>query len=115
MDCRVEAGGGHPPGRRKSKDGLAVIDPWERSLRGWRCEAVRHTSGKAMTMTVRQIRTIVAAAALAAGVTIAEAHHGGAVEFDASKTDGPFVGTVTRVALSYPHPQIYFDVKRDDG
>ena len=66
-------------------------------------------------MTVKQIRTIIAAAALVAGVTIAEAHHGGAVEFDAGKTDGPFVGTVTRVALSYPHPQIYFDVKREDG
>ncbi len=43
------------------------------------------------------------------------AHHGGAVEFDMKRTIGPITGTVTKFAFSYPHPQIYFDVKAPDG
>ena len=57
---------------------------------------------------------VLAAAILAAGVT-ASAHHGGAVEFDSANIIGPLTGTVTRFSLSYPHPQLYFDVKQDDG
>ena len=43
------------------------------------------------------------------------AHHGGAVEFDMKRTIGPITGTVTKFAFSYPHPQVYFDVKTPDG
>ena len=43
------------------------------------------------------------------------AHHGGAVEFDMKRTIGPITGTVTKFAFSYPHPQVYFDVKSADG
>ena len=43
------------------------------------------------------------------------AHHGGAVEYNMDKTIGPINGTVTKFAFSYPHPQVYFDVKTDKG
>ena len=43
------------------------------------------------------------------------AHHGGAQEYDAAKTIGPFTGTVTKVSISYPHPQVFFDLKGKDG
>ena len=43
------------------------------------------------------------------------AHHGGAVEYNMNKTIGPVIGTVTKFAFSYPHPQVYFDVKSEDG
>jgi len=43
------------------------------------------------------------------------AHHGGAVEYDMNRTIGPVTGTVTKFAFAYPHPQVYFDVKGEDG
>jgi Family of unknown function (DUF6152) len=43
------------------------------------------------------------------------AHHGGALEYDATKVIGPYTGTVTRFEFSYPHPTVHFEVKGEGG
>jgi len=42
------------------------------------------------------------------------AHHGTSVTYDTSKTM-TLTGTVTEFSYSYPHPQLYFDVKDASG
>jgi Family of unknown function (DUF6152) len=42
------------------------------------------------------------------------AHHGTSVTYDVSKTM-TLTGTVTEFSYSYPHPQLYFDVKDANG
>jgi len=42
------------------------------------------------------------------------AHHGTSVTYQVDKTI-TLSGTVTEFSFSYPHPQLYFDVKGDDG
>jgi Family of unknown function (DUF6152) len=66
-------------------------------------------------MRVTSLSTLVLVAVLAATGFPASAHHGGAVEYDATNITGPLTGTVTRFALNYPHPAVYFDVKNSDG
>ena len=60
------------------------------------------------------LMTMLAAIVAFAGAT-SFAHHGGAVEYDATKIIGPFTGTVTRFEFAYPHPRVHFDVKDDGG
>jgi hypothetical protein len=43
------------------------------------------------------------------------AHHGGGVEYFMDRTLGPIDGVATSFAFSFPHPQIYFDVKDANG
>ncbi len=43
------------------------------------------------------------------------AHHGGGVEYFMDRTQGPITGTVTSFAFTFPHPQVYFDVKDEKG
>ena len=58
----------------------------------------------------------VAAAVLLPGSTSPMlAHHGGGVEYFMDKTLGPITGVVTAFAYRFPHPQIYFDVKDENG
>jgi hypothetical protein len=66
-------------------------------------------------MRVTSLPMLILAAILSAAGSTAAAHHGGAVEYDASKIIGPLTGTVTRFAMNYPHPQVYFDVRNSDG
>ena len=68
-----------------------------------------------MRMRLMPLYTMVLVAALVAAASTASAHHGGAVEYDAAAIIGPLTGTVTRFAMNYPHPQVYFDVKNADG
>ena len=42
------------------------------------------------------------------------AHHGTSVTYDTSKSM-TLTGTVTEFSYSYPHPQLYFDVKDASG
>jgi hypothetical protein len=42
------------------------------------------------------------------------AHHGTSVTYQTDKTI-TMTGTVTEFSFSYPHPQLYFDVKDADG
>jgi hypothetical protein len=42
------------------------------------------------------------------------AHHGTSVTYQTDKTI-TLTGTVTEFSFSYPHPQLYFDVKDADG
>lgn len=42
------------------------------------------------------------------------AHHGTSVTYQTDKTI-TISGTVTEFSFSYPHPQLYLDVKGDDG
>ena len=42
------------------------------------------------------------------------AHHGTSVTYQVDKTI-TLKGTVTEWAFAYPHPQLYFDVKDDNG
>lgn len=62
-----------------------------------------------------RVRLAIVLVGLVAFSGTAVAHHGGATEYDASKTVGPISGTVTRFNMTYPHPQLYFDVKGASG
>jgi hypothetical protein len=42
------------------------------------------------------------------------AHHGTSITYKVDQTI-TMTGTITEFAYSYPHPQIYFDVKGEDG
>lgn len=46
--------------------------------------------------------------------TLVFAHHGTSVTYQTDKTL-TMTGTVTEFSFSYPHPQLYFDVKDADG
>lgn len=48
------------------------------------------------------------------GGATAFAHHGTSVTYQTDKTL-TMTGTVTEFSFSYPHPQLYFDVKDADG
>jgi hypothetical protein len=48
------------------------------------------------------------------GSAPAFAHHGTSVTYQTDKTI-TLTGTVTEFSFSYPHPQLYFDVKDADG
>src|SRR5580658_1338957 len=48
------------------------------------------------------------------GCAPAFAHHGTSVTYQTDKTI-TLTGTVTEFSFSYPHPQLYFDVKDADG
>jgi hypothetical protein len=59
---------------------------------------------------------MVAAAALCASLPgPAQAHHGGAVEYDTTRLLGPVTGAVVEFAFRFPHPQIYIDVTDEEG
>ena len=66
-------------------------------------------------------RKTVLCVALTAGLFLpaapspAMAHHGGGVEYFMDRTLGPITGVVTSFAFTFPHPQIYFDVKDEKG
>lgn len=66
-------------------------------------------------MTRKLIRLIALSIGLVVVAAPAFAHHGGAIEFNMNKTIGPISGTVTKFAFAYPHPQVYFDVKDENG
>src|SRR5687767_15929900 len=55
--------------------------------------------------------TISAVAVAMTGVTLA-AHHGTSITYFVDKTIA-IEGVVTEVVYGYPHPQVYFDVKKD--
>ena len=55
---------------------------------------------------------LIAGAALAGPVV--QAHHGTSITYFVDKTI-TLDGVVTEFVYGYPHPQVYFDVKKDDG
>jgi hypothetical protein len=60
-------------------------------------------------------KTLVNCSALSVvSATLAIGHHGTSVTYHAGKTL-TLTGTVTEFLFSYPHPQLYFDVKDADG
>ena len=60
-------------------------------------------------------KTLVNCLALSvASAALAIAHHGTSVTYQTDKTI-TLTGTVTEFLFSYPHPQLYFDVKDADG
>jgi hypothetical protein len=61
-----------------------------------------------MRLTAR----ITVALVLAAGP--AAAHHGTSITYFVDKSI-TLTGTVTEFVYGYPHPQVYFEVKKDDG
>src|SRR5262245_32244107 len=61
----------------------------------------------------RRLGFFAAACVLVMGVP-ALAHHGTSVTYDVTKTI-TLNGTVTEFSYSYPHPQLYFDVKDANG
>ena len=60
------------------------------------------------------IHYLSAAAVLLASAHVASAHHGSNVSYQLDKTM-TVSGTVTEWDLVNPHPQIYFDVKNEEG
>ena len=70
-----------------------------------------------LTLSLKQavFAGVVAVAIVLAPRASTHAHHGGGVEYFMDRTLGPVSGTVTSFAFSFPHPQIYFDVKDDAG
>ncbi len=71
-----------------------------------------------MSMSLMQVvfRVVLAGAVLLAGSGAPmRAHHGGGVEYFMDRTLGPITGVVTSFAFRFPHPQIYFDVKDEQG
>ena len=58
------------------------------------------------------VALVVAVVALAAPAV--HAHHGTSITYFVDKTL-TLNGVVTEFVYGYPHPQVYFDVKRDDG
>ncbi len=65
-------------------------------------------------MALRSIRYLSAAATLVASACLAFAHHGSNISYQLDKTI-TVTGTVTEWDLVNPHPQIYFDVKNEQG
>jgi len=60
-------------------------------------------------------RTLMSCLALSIiSAALAFAHHGTSVTYQTDKTI-VLTGTVTEFLFSYPHPQLYFDVKDADG
>ena len=55
---------------------------------------------------------LIAGAALAGPVV--EAHHGTSITYFVDKSI-TVNGVITEFVYGYPHPQVYFDVKKDDG
>lgn len=66
-------------------------------------------------MCLRSVLTIIGGVMVAFAAATSFAHHGGALEYDATKVIGPFTGTVTRFEFAYPHPTLHFEVKGDGG
>ena len=60
------------------------------------------------------IRYLSTAAALLASAYLASAHHGSNISYQLDKTI-TINGTVTEWDMVNPHPQIYFDVKNEQG
>jgi hypothetical protein len=65
-------------------------------------------------MADRGIGYLSAAAALLASADLASAHHGSNISYQTDKTI-TVAGTVTEWEMVNPHPQIYFDVKNEQG
>lgn len=65
-------------------------------------------------MAQRSIRSFSVAASLLASAYLAFAHHGSNISYQLDKTI-TITGTVTEWDLVNPHPQIYFDVKNEQG
>ena len=45
----------------------------------------------------------------------ASAHHGGGIEWDRPREEGPISGTVTEFAFRFPHVHLYLDVEDENG
>jgi hypothetical protein len=62
------------------------------------------------------MRTLIPAIVLAVAVSGATvvAHHGTSITYFVDKSI-TLSGVITEFVYGYPHPQVYFDVKRDDG
>lgn len=62
------------------------------------------------------MRTLIPSTILALAVTGATlvAHHGTSITYFVDKSI-TVSGVITEFVYGYPHPQVYFDVKRDDG
>lgn len=45
----------------------------------------------------------------------ASAHHGGGIEWDRPRVEGPISGTVTEFAFRFPHVHLYLDVENENG
>ena len=68
-----------------------------------------------MTLTIRQLTlSIVIALAIGMLSTPVVAHHGGGMYFE-PETVGPVTGVATEFSFTFPHVQIYFDVKEQNG
>jgi hypothetical protein len=65
-------------------------------------------------MAQRSIRSFSVAASLLASAYLAFAHHGSNISYQLDKTI-TVAGIVTEWDLVNPHPQIYFDVKNEQG
>jgi hypothetical protein len=65
-------------------------------------------------MAHRGIHYLSAAATLLASAQLASAHHGSNISYQLDKTI-TVTGTVTEWDMVNPHPQIYFDVKNEQG
>jgi hypothetical protein len=59
-----------------------------------------------------KLRTLAVAGVIGSGVLLG--HHGTSVTYQVDQTI-TLTGTVTEFAFSYPHPQLYFDVKTPNG
>ena len=62
---------------------------------------------------MRIFTAAVIAVLAAAGVRL-DAHHGTSITYFVDKSI-TLTGVVTEFVYGYPHPQVYFDVKKDDG
>jgi hypothetical protein len=65
-------------------------------------------------MSHRGFRSLPLAVTLLASAYLATAHHGSNISYQVDKTI-TVAGTVTEWAFANPHPQIYFDVKNEQG
>lgn len=60
------------------------------------------------------MRSLVLAAAAALACVELQAHHGTSITYFVDKSI-TLEGVVTEFVYGYPHPQVYFDVKKDGG